>query len=58
MNHVPLHLRRRRRSVFRRRYLLVVMAAVLLTPKLDMGKFPLLANWLPTATTAADAQRS
>lgn len=56
MRSVPWHLRRRRRSLFRPRHLLLLLAVVVLTPKLDMGKIPLLASWLP-AETAGETQR-
>lgn len=56
MAYVPSHLRRRRRSLLRVRYLLLLLALVLLTPKLDMGKLPLLASLAPT-TGAEQTQR-
>ncbi|MFD2648007.1 hypothetical protein ACFSX5_09405 [Devosia albogilva] len=56
MRYVPSHLRRRRRPLFRAWHLLLLLSVVVLTPKLDMGKFPLLASWLP-AETAEQTQR-
>ncbi len=56
MAYVPSHLRRRRRSLLRVRYLLLLLALVVLTPKLDMGNFPLLAKLVP-AGGAEQTQR-
>lgn len=56
MRYVPSHLRRRRRPLLRPWYLLLLLAMVVLTPKLDMGKLPLLASWLP-AGVAEQTQR-
>lgn len=49
MRYVPLHLRRRRRPLVRAWHLLLLLAVVVLAPKLDTGKIPLLASWLPAA---------